>query len=187
MMIITALLACGTTREARPEGEPPTADPTAQEAPPAPERDPPPVQEVPHRDGVIVTNPQGLCADGEVVYFSCPLEQARLVSLCGTDSLSGEGAALQLRVGRSGSLEVSLPPAPEDSVDVFEGATAAGAMAVRLSTGRLGFEIFQEATGAAGLTHVAPNGIRTDENCMSSPYGGLENVIGEVVSISYWR
>lgn len=144
------------------------------------------MQERFEQEEVVVAHGRGLCLDDEVVYFACPLERDRLVSLCGTAALRGQGAALRLRVGRTGSLEVHLPPAPEGSVDVFEGGVLEGAMAVRLSTGRLGFEVFQEGD-MAGLTRVAPNGSRTDERCLAIPSGDLERVIQEVFSIPYWR
>jgi hypothetical protein len=180
--MLAGLLACSGSRE--PASAPtPAEDATTAPTPPPPEQP----ARTPPRDGVMVTSPNGLCGTGEVVYFSCPLAAARVASLCGTADLTGASAALQLRIGRQQSdPEIRFPPGTARSVDTFEGARSGGVLAVRVSTGRMGYEVFRDGEGG-GVTTAAPNGTRTDERCIATPIGDLNGVLAAVEGVSFWR
>ena len=125
--MLWSLLACGakdTVPEVAPEPvqtEPVVAEPMEGPGPPGgmPGRDP-------------VYSPNGLCVGDEQVVFSCLLDDGRLASLCGTDTL-------QARIGTIGSVAVKMPAAPiERALFVLseDGSRAS------FSNGRLSLSVF---------------------------------------------
>lgn len=179
--ILFVTLACSGRRE--PVTPTPASEPAPAAVPAAePIREP---GDTPPRDLVVVTRP--LCADGEHVHFSCALLKARVVSLCGSESLSGPDAALRLRVGLNLSApDVVWPPGAARSVESFEGARGDGVIAVRTGTGRTSHEVFIDGEGG-GYTVVAPNGTRTEQRCLGAPTGDLGGVVDVVPQAESWR
>ena len=68
------------------------------------------------------------CVKGEIDYFSCQLENSKVVSVCGTrlkDSETYEeidGAWIQYRIGRINQIEFVFPESRTDSTTKFEGS-----------------------------------------------------------------
>ena len=149
---------------ATPAPPPPGAG--GQARPPGAGNPPPP----PNRD--IAINTRSLCQSGETVHFSCPLAEARVASLCGDADPGAAGAALQLRVGRPGNLDVRFPTGAPDSAAAFTGQGTE----VRVTTGRMGYAVFSDADGG-GVATFAPSGARTDARCLATPAGDLAAVV----------
>jgi hypothetical protein len=68
---------------------------------------------------------QGLCAKGETVFFSCPVQGGKLISLCGNigdgGDPTGAGPWLQYRYGRAGTIELGYPTTKQASLAKFKG------------------------------------------------------------------
>ena len=67
----------------------------------------------------------GLCTRGETVFFSCPVQGGKIVSLCGAiQSASDDDGGdewLQYRFGKPGAIELAYPANKRDSLDRFKG------------------------------------------------------------------
>jgi hypothetical protein len=65
-------------------------------------------------------SPRTLCEAGERVYFSCVTEsRGRVVSLCGSETLTEAASYLQYRFGRPGAIELEFPSTREGSIGRF--------------------------------------------------------------------
>lgn len=126
---------------------------------------------------------QTLCNDGEEVYFSCPLENEKTVSVCAKDNINPDRGYVQYRYGSKGDL-FAFPPeniTPARTVritDVSEGSIRG-----------LHLKFLKEpytyvvSSVSPGELYVSKNGkIIFDKKCQASRYKSFSNKIFDGVN-----
>jgi hypothetical protein len=126
---------------------------------------------------------QPLCNGGEEIYFSCPLENGKIVSVCAKDNTAPNRGYVQYRYGTEDDLFVFPPDkVPPHSMvkitDVSEGSIRG--LHLKFSTGPYTYVV---SSVSPGEVYVLKNGrIIFEKACQASRYKSFSNKIFDGVN-----
>jgi len=126
---------------------------------------------------------QTLCKEGEEIYFSCPLENGKTVSVCAKNNTGPERGYVQYRYGSKDNLFVfpsgNVPPAQTVMVtDVSEGSIRG--LHLKFSKEPYTYVV---SSVSPGELYVSKNGkIIFDKECLASRYKSFSNKIFDGVN-----
>jgi hypothetical protein len=121
---------------------------------------------------------QTLCNDGEEVYFSCPLENRKTVSVCAKGNTDPDRGYVQYRYGTKDNAFVfprmNVPPASTVTItDVSEGSIRG--LHLKFSKGSYTYVV---SSVSPGEVYVSKNGkIIFDKECQASRYKSFSNKV----------
>lgn len=126
---------------------------------------------------------QTLCDETEEVYFSCPLENGKTVSVCAKDNTAPNRGYVQYRYGIKGDVFVfphqNVPPAKSVKItDVSEGSIRG--LHLKFSKGPYTYVV---SSVSPGEVYVSKDGkIIFDKACQASRYKRFSNKIFDGVN-----
>lgn len=121
---------------------------------------------------------QTLCNDGEEVYFSCPLENRKTVSVCAKGNTDPGRGYVQYRYGTKDKAfafpRMNVPPASTVTItDVSEGSIRG--LHLKFSKGPYTYVV---SSVSPGEVYVSKNGkIIFDKECQASKYKSFSNKV----------
>jgi len=128
-------------------------------------------------------NEQTLCNDGEEIYFSCPLENQKTVSVCAKDNTAPNRGYVQYRYGTKDNAFAfpgqNVPPASTVKItDVSEGSIRG--LHLKFSKGAYTYVV---SSVSPGEVYVSKNGkVIFDQECTASGYKSFSNKIFDGVN-----
>jgi hypothetical protein len=126
---------------------------------------------------------QTLCSEGEEVYFSCPLENGKTVSVCAKDNTAPNRGYVQYRYGNKDDAFVfppeNVPPSKTVKItDVSEGSIRG--LHLKFSKEPYTYVV---SSVSPGEVYVSKNGkIIFDKQCQASRYKSFSNKIFDGVN-----
>lgn len=126
---------------------------------------------------------QTLCNDGEEIYFSCPLDNGKTVSVCARDNTAPNRGYVQYRYGTKDNIfafpDQSVPPAKTVKItDVSEGSIRG--LHLKFSKGPYTYVV---SSVSPGEIYVSKNGkIIFDRWCNASMYKSFSNKVFDGVN-----
>lgn len=125
-----------------------------------------------------------LCATNEDIYFSCPLSNGRIVSICAHGNNSPRAGYVQYRYGSLGNIELAYPPrrTPPESIFYYVNATEGSASrdVLKFKNGRYVYVLYQAFF--SGLTVLQDGKVIFKETCEAGANAIINRKVGRGIT-----
>ncbi len=132
-----------------------------------------------------------LCRAEEKVFFSCPVKNNKIISLCGPETLTRDKGYLQYRYGRNGRMDIEYPAGEKDTLSKFRYGHYSNQeierTRVNFSNNEYSYEVFTTTGKKTGIA-LKKSGVIVNyhsmdiENvCLSEPVSRLDD-LGKILT-----
>lgn len=125
-----------------------------------------------------------LCAANEDIYFSCPLGNGRIVSICAHGNKFPSAGYVQYRYGSLGNVELVYPPrrTPPESIFYYVNATEGSVNrdVLKFKNGRYVYVLYQAFF--SGLTVLRDGEVIFNETCEAGANAVMNRKVGHGIN-----